>query len=464
MIKKTLYCHWLTPFMIVFASYAWLATPVMLGRSAGINQHSVELGLAILGLTSFFLALYLLQKNRVFQRWMRLAATSTLPSLVTIIFFGVALRILWILAFPAVPSSDGATYIQLALRLINEGYYETAGTKAYWPPGYPFFLIPWLKVFPVAIAVPVSQLCLFVLGAVGCHNLARMFSGDRAGRMAALIFAVWPNLIMLSSNPQKEYVIVALLPWVLLGLYRGTMGTLLLAGLAMGYCTLVQPSLQLLLPIMFICPLLMRQSKSYLKVALLVMTTVAVITPWTLRNIDTFGQFVLISTNGGSNLYRANNPLATGGYTSIGEVDVSGLDELQQDRVSKKLAIEWIVGNPLLFTRLIVEKQVRFMGDDAIGVYATLRTGKGTDSVTTYIGAKLFANLYWLLIWLLIALLFLKNHGKPQVYRFLILPWLYLFLLHSIFESDGRYHVSMIWALCVWLSCALQTSIDDKAK
>lgn len=56
---------------------------------------------------------------------------------------------------------------------------------------------------------------------------------------------------------------------------------------------------------------------------------------WTVRNCTIFGTLVIISTNGGDVFYRANNPLATGGFTPIGEKDLKVYkgDELLWNRM-----------------------------------------------------------------------------------------------------------------------------------
>jgi len=60
----------------------------------------------------------------------------------TLLFiFGISLfiRILYIIIFPTIPSSDAAAYDALAIGLMKgEGY--GGGTSSYWPPGQPFFL------------------------------------------------------------------------------------------------------------------------------------------------------------------------------------------------------------------------------------------------------------------------------------------------------------------------------------
>lgn len=453
-MERFLYGRWLDILMIIFAAYAWVSTPILLGRSAGIEKPIHELALGLIGAISFILIILFSIRLKFIETIQKNIRNFEIPSLTVILTFGITIRILWILTFPATPTSDGASYLHLAQHLLAEGRYETAGTKAYWPPGYPFFLMPWLALFPKSIAVPLSQIFLYIFATIGCYKLATYFSGNQAGRLAALLISIWPNIISLSTTPEKEMLILALLPWIVFGLFAESLKTKIIAGIGLGFAILVQPSLQLLLPAAFLCPFLLKQPNSLKNSCFLLLGALIIIAPWSIRNFETFEKFVLVSSNGGDNLYRANNPLATGGYTEHGAIDLSNYGEVEKDKIAKKLAIDWITENPFDFLKLAVEKQIRFMGDDGYGAYSTLKRGAASNSTATYTAAKLTANIWWLIAWASIAILAMSK-GLLKQHRFVVFLWLYLFGLHSVFESNGKYHAPMIWVLCVWTACSL---------
>lgn len=461
MINTILHGNWLAKLLIILSAYAWMATPVIISRSAGITGNYVSITLATTGLTLLIFSYnYFSKKIPAFLHANKIAKIS-IPNLYTTLAIGITLRVIWIFLFPATPSSDGASYLQLAQGLLANNHYETAGTRAYWPPGYPLFLVPWLAIFSAATAITISQLFLYIIGALGCYKLAEHYSGKKAALVAVLIFSTWPNLIALVGAPQKECVILALFPWITLWIIKPDLKIKVAAGLALGFAVLVQPSLQLLLPVAVIYPILANHPKRLISAALIALAALTCITPWTLRNFTVFDKFILVSTNGGSNLYRANNELATGGYTERGSIDLSNLDELEQDKTGKRLAVDWILSNPLSFLRLSIEKQIRFMGDDSFGIYATLKTGKGTSETSIYIFFKLLANIWWLAIWLVIAILATQKE-KSAADNLIILFWLYLFALHSIFEADGKYHIPMLWVLIVWLASTATHYLGQK--
>ncbi len=459
---------WLDALVLLLAALACFATPLLtlrltLGEGPATPAWFIPaaLGVALcFGIAAWMLA-------RRLPEWSLRAETTLMRlPLLLIILLGLSLRLAWVLAFPAEPGSDSAIYTALARQLASGGAYEISGTHAYWPAGYPLFLSAWMKVLgPGRLAWLLSNMVLFVIALTGVARIATLLGGSAAGRLAALLLALWPNLIASTATPDKEAVIIALLPWacwiVASALReRGAPWRLVWAGLLLGGCILVQPSLQLL-PLAA-CGLLVAAlplPRALGLSLLLALGIVLAIAPWTARNYSVFGQFVLVSTNGGDNLYRANNPLATGGYTRHGEIDLSALPELERDREGKRLAQEWIRTQPAAFAALAVEKQLRFMGDDAAGIYSTLKVGKASDSGTLYLVLKAAANAWWLAMWTLLAaaVFSLRAAGlsPPALARLPLWLWLYLFALHSIFESAGKYHMPVLWVLPVLIACSL---------
>jgi len=448
------------------AAVAFFAVPVLTLRGLASAPPRIEL---LVGAFSAALAVALayVLRDRILRTCELLADRAASPSrrtwILLCIGLGVALRLAWVWAFPAVPSSDGATYLSLAKRLLAGGEYEAASTRAYWPPGYPFYLLPWLAlIHDAALAVLASSLALFALGSAGVWVLGCRLTGERGARLALAIFAIWPNYVFQAGLPEKEQVIIALLPWLLaLATTPSGMPRMLLAGALLGFCTLVQPAFQLFPLVLLACwladaPPAPRLGARFLA---LLLGMAVVIAPWTLRNARVLGEPVLVATNGGSALYRSNNPLATGGYTERGEVDLAPLAELEADREGRRLAREWVLSHPLAFARLGFEKNVRFMGDDAAGAYQALKRGGASIDTPVYLLSKGTANAFWLALWgLLLAALcarWRRGVGIPPAGLCLPLSFAYLFLIHSVFESTGKYHVPLtgIVALMIPLYC-----------
>lgn len=456
---------WLDRLMVALALLACFATSLLTLRAVGGMDGPLSWAIAA-AFALLILSPAIGRGNALATAIaLRLADVAGRLPVWQVVLGGAALRVIWVAAFPTESGSDGAVYMRLASRLAADQTYEIAGTRAYWPVGYPVFLSLWVGMLGEGrVALLAANLFQYLVAAVGIARLAGVLAGPRAARLAALLFACWPNLVANTATAEKEMLVVALLPWAFLAMVAllkngGGRWTAFRGGLLLGLCILVQPSLQFLplIAAVFLIAL-QRERRTALAPALLVLIAAAlVVAPWSLRNFQVFDRFVLVSTNGGENFYRANNPLATGGYTPVGEVDLVSFSESERDLRGKALALAWIRSHPGDFAALGTEKLVRFMGDDAVGVYNTLKVGReGSDGGLIYAGLKLAANLFWLCAWVLLAALILglsrRGVSVAPLVRTPLWLWLYLLTLHAVFESAGKYHVPVLWVLIVLLA------------
>lgn len=447
--------------LMLFAAYAWVSTAILMARSIPILQgvSEVEVGT---GALAAFIAICASLRRPLPPISMNLRELiSDRKFAVAILVVGILLRVIWTVTFRPEPMSDGLMYLHLAKQIVAGRGFGDAGAMAFWPPGYAFFLSAFLLFLSPPAAVFFSQTILFVIAAIGIYKVATTLGTSVSAGIALALFSLWPNLIALNGTPEKELLVTALLVWAVDAGIKGTKAYAGLAGVLLGCSALVQPATQLLIPLAAVALLLKFGARKWALFLFLVLGSAIVITPWTVRNFSLFGQFKLISTNGGDVLYRANNPLATGGYTVRGQADLSSLSELDHDTEAKILAVRWIKAYPADFIRLSFEKQILFMGDDAYGVYATFRSLGDKRNARTYMLLKSAANFWWLLIWLAAAVRVLQGHlvGRSA---FLVFAWVYLFGLHAVFESGGRYHIPMVWVLCILFSSLfLGTSRTD---
>jgi 4-amino-4-deoxy-L-arabinose transferase-like glycosyltransferase len=393
---------------------------------------------------------------------------------------GVVLRVLWVASFPAPLKSDYATFFAIAKNLAENGTYSASNAAyAYWPPGYPFFLAAHFMVLGVHSWVPeFVNLWLFCATILVVYRLAEAIADERIARLATLFLVLWPTYITSAGLASKEMAVVLLLPLTLL-LYLGLahasthvafLARGLAAGLVLGFATLMQPSILLLPGVLAVYELLRHAPifKAAARIALVATGMIIVIFPWTMRNHRVLNAWVLISSNGGSNFYRANNPLATGGFVEQGARDLDAFDEVEQNRRGYEYGKQWIAGNPKAFLTLALRKQILFLGDDSSGPYETLKRGLEKGGVI-YALFKGIANLYWWMIWglLLAASLYHVRSDSAKVggAAVLILISAYLFCIHSVYESSARYHVPLIGLIAILASFSaapLKTAKEER--
>lgn len=447
---------WMAAMVFYSTSYLILASltgPVWL--NAGIS--------ATLALFAFFMVWYFRNLAERVATWFgsRSVRMSGIAFLATTILVGLGLRLVWVGYFHGPLTSDGGTYYRLAQSLLTQGsYVDPRGDHAYWPPGYPLLLYAMMQVVGLKTWIPIAlNLLAYAVTSVAVWGLASRWQGAAVARAAVVILALWPNLIFSTGVASKELVLmplIAVFAWLLLSARQGgnslEMLRYLAVGALVGYATLIQPAMLVLWGIIlvdrFLADLPLKQRSGQLLVTLLAMALV--VAPWTLRNHAVFGKPVLVSTNGGDVFYRANNPVAHGGYLAAGPVDLRAYGELERSEAGYALGKAWIRDNPLQFLALAGKKQMLFLGDDASGAYEALQRALDiTDA--RYLVAKAVSNLYWLALWVVILMAILRGRWRenPLVWVAISATALVFLAVDSVFESGGRHHIPLAALLAV---------------
>lgn len=240
--------------------------------------------------------------------------------------FGVAVRVMWACLLSPPLYADGFRYFKLACNLVGKHCYcehlfdVRPFRLAFYPPGYPLFLTPFVALFgPHEWVTTVATIACFALTFFLACSIAKQWVGSPAVMLTALLLAIWPEDAMVTGIAAKEVLLAALLTAALYVYMRcqrenGKIrwGLLVTAGLLTGAAVLAQPGL-LLFPSVFLAAewsSKLAPGRRFVKVAVLCVAMLLAILPWTMRNKLVLHHFVLVSTNGGSVFYRANNPKA----------------------------------------------------------------------------------------------------------------------------------------------------------
>jgi 4-amino-4-deoxy-L-arabinose transferase-like glycosyltransferase len=423
------------------------------------------LGLLVAGV---LLAIWLPEVTRsVFA--VRIAGFADRLSVVELVVFGLGVQFLSAVAIDAVPTSDALTYLELAQRLSNGAtYVDASGNHAFWPPGMPLYLAPFLAVLEHAkFAVIVANLLLYLVSAISIRSIASRLGNEQSAKLAVLLFTLWPNRLLVSGLAAKEYLaLAALLAGIALCMRalstrgRSAWCASVAAGVGFGLASLTQPGLMLLIAAL---PLMFRGWRDRASLGMLVARLAAVgisaamvIAPWQVRNCAVFhGQFCGLSTNGGSVFYRANNPRATGLWIAEGEIPITHLPELEQNRLGYELGKKWIAAHPWSFLKLSGHKLIQFLGDDDYGAQFAVLMGRGEryeralataqrDRLIAFHAASAISLAYWLLLLGCCAYALGIARLLPLAQRErlipLVYPLLYSAVVFSVFESGSRQH------------------------
>ena len=363
------------------------------------------------------------------------------------------------------PVVDAAHHWDEALRILegDPSIHERVPWKG---PGYSWFLagLAWL----VGPAVGGVRWVLAVLGAASCAllvPLARRLLPLGWSVTAGLVAAANGTLILYDGELFFPTLLIALnLPlFFLLGRERAGVAAHAGAGVAIGLACLVHPAY--LFPALALTPWILRRGwRSLLAWGLAI---AAVIAPVSLTNAWVRGQPVLISWNGGINLYAANHPSfdQRGGNASFawGRLLNTTLDagiegEADRDRTYYRLAGRQALRYPGETLEGLARKAWLFVSPPEIAsnfrIYA-LR--EHSPVLATTLGR-------WGPLWLpfglwgptaLLGLALLLRRPAPLTTA-LALWSLGVVASSVLFFSTARYRAPVIFFGCIWVAAALR--------
>jgi 4-amino-4-deoxy-L-arabinose transferase-like glycosyltransferase len=215
----------------------------------------------------------------------------------------------------ALLTGDAKGYAILAKNILEHGVFSVAQQPPYYPesfrsPGYPFFLAGLFAIFHSWTAVMFAQVLLLSVLPVLLYLLLRPYH-ERAAFWGAIVFAVEPVHLYLSSTLLSDALFALLFLGSLLLLERGREGKWLLLGLGgavLGAAILMRP-IAMFLPLLYVAYVLVpRPTKSQLIAAVaLVAGVLLVVLPWSLRNWAHFHS-LNVSSVGAYNLMLYNAP------------------------------------------------------------------------------------------------------------------------------------------------------------
>lgn len=308
-------------------------------------------------------------------------------SFVAAVVAGGLLRLLWVIWATRTPPpiTDPSEYLRISLELthgISPRFGGVGGPSAYWPPGYPAALAPfvwvadrtgWLSpAFAAALLNVVAGTATIAL----TGRLARIWIGPGAAATAAWLVALCPALVFFTATAHADTFFIALLlaVLVLVGSPSDDVPWTHWArvGLLLGLAFLVRaPAL-----VALCAPALaIRANGGSWRVAarsslIVVATAAAVLTPWMVRNGVQVGVWSPGSTNNAAAVCFGHHDRAEAEWTA-------GLAD-------PELRLECFGGSPYADPELLALYPT--IGDPMVGEHGTeeLSARLRTDEATWY--------------------------------------------------------------------------------
>ena len=335
-------------------------------------------------------------------------------------------------------------------------------------PGYEFFLAGVYIIFGHSYpAVWLMQALLHALTAYLIYLIAyRVFretNGERIGLIAAALFAFWPDLIEISAMLMTETLYLfftVLTAYLFVRAYQSPKNFWLafLLGVVTGLAILTRPPLLLFAPVLIYC---YYRIKQYRSISIYLISLIAVLLPWTLRNYLLYHQVIITTLIGEYNLWVGNTLASDGGQiaggfnpvtTFVAEHGISGLHSAARQALASFVGL-----HPFAFIRLCVIRFIRFfslirpMGfwfyqqglSQAIFIASSLAWiavafVAGFIGMAVALAREKTAILRYLVVLALTAPLPLLLTVVQSRYRFQIYPFLALFAAYFMVEIKNK--------------------------
>jgi 4-amino-4-deoxy-L-arabinose transferase-like glycosyltransferase len=298
-----------------------------------------------------------------------------------------------------IPSGDSYSYWYYGNEIANgRGYisYITGEATAFYPIGFPAILG---GLYSVANHVPLVdpdlmlvtgafQVVISVATVALTFVVGRRLAGPRAGLVAAAVLAFFPNVVYQVTTIQVETTFIFLTMATLAVIIDHDWSTgppgrarLLAFGALLSASALVRPfSAPLLLGLLLaVLAVGAGWRRAAVVVAVPLGVVVLVFTPWTIRNAVRLDAFVPSSTNMGDTLCIDHSPGATGEFRwTIHEGCADpNLPEGERNRANTRLAIEYVVDDPVRELVQIGRRAGLMFADDHDGIPSTESLGSG---------------------------------------------------------------------------------------
>lgn len=369
----------------------------------------------------------------------------------SILALALLLRLIWAVLIPVVPISDSVAYDAFARTLVFHGVYgwNPDQPSAYWPVGTAAVYAGLYSIFGVAFVPIVALNVILGTAIVGATMwLARILFNARIAIVAGGLMAVWPSQIafvtvLASELPFTLLVLLGAVAW-----YRPDLSSLvrgMMSGFAFGAAAYFRP-VALLLPFVMCLSFIPNWRKLLAQVPTLTVSIIAlaiVVTPWSIRNTALFGNFVLISTNGGANLWMGNNPGTRGYYMPLPSF-TEAMTEYERDKALGEIARTYILENPVGFVERTLQKAVLFHLSETIAVGWNEEGIRDRFGEAALFPLKVLTQGFWIMALLLaligIAIIARQWGIVSTVMNPIVLIWLYFTAVHAVIVIQDRYH------------------------
>ncbi|OFW82258.1 MAG: hypothetical protein A2201_05515 [Alicyclobacillus sp. RIFOXYA1_FULL_53_8] len=397
------------------------------------------------------------------EQWKKPAGAGVSWSAIAwIIALNLVIRGGWLLYMHPPQSSDFLWYFREAVSIDQgHGYTFDGRPTAYWPVGYVYFLSLLFRTTGISLAAGLIANAILSVGIVVLVYMVtlRVTESRAVAAAAAIGYTLLPSQIAWNSILGSEELFTFLL---YLSLYVYLMATetsrlwgrLAVSAGLMGMACVVRPTVELF-PFFLLAYewwiQRLRFRQALLKVLVFTAIMFLTVSPVTIRNYTVMHHFVLVSTNGGVNLWQGTK--VNDGYYWSKNPAINPLYKLEthevlRDQVGKKLFEEYVVQHPRLFVLNGFQKIFALYKDDRSVFYFFHNVNMPHWEGRLYVLAQRFSTSVYLL-WMAVAVVgfltmaFRRMKVRPSVMLLLTFV-VYNTAVFFVFPAWDRFRYPMM--------------------
>lgn len=372
-----------------------------------------------------------------------------LKSVWVILLVALVVRLAWIGVVPMAPLSDSLAYETFARNMAAGDVHGWVPGKpsAYWPVGASFIYSVAYRVFGPSAFGPVLFNLIAGMGLVAVSvAVVRRLAGEGAAIATGYILALWPVHIEFMTVLASEvfcttFMMLGLLCW--LKFREESWWWTVVAGVAFAAAAYTRPTV-LLVPVILTGVHFVqgpRRARIFLGAACLGLIMAVLLAPWSIRNTRTFGRFVTISTNAGSNFWMGNNPETTGFYMKPPVIDPT--NEAADNAALGKIAREYIAEHPVAFVKRTFIKAVRLHERQTIGFAWNAEGLRRVAPEGALPVIKVVGQVYWMAVLgaaVCGCVIMVRRRGPVSTLANpMIFIWAYFVVVHAVIVIQDRY-------------------------
>jgi 4-amino-4-deoxy-L-arabinose transferase-like glycosyltransferase len=319
---------------------------------------------------------------------------------------------------------------------------------------------------------------------VAVFAVADRLAGRRAARIAAVLVALFPSLILYTATAHLETVfcfLVAVIAWLLVrwsstvetageprepGLAVPPWPALIALGAVFATATMIRPITLAFLPVLGVAWCVGRPgwARGLGAIAVVGAIVALAVVPWSVRSSRALNGTVVISTNTGDNLCIGHSPESRGEYIDLNALCGGGYDDVPEDRREAERnrrgtsrALTYAREHPVREVTLLGRKAFHLVAHDHEGVDAVESYGADPflgDTARTLL--RVVADGFYYLVGLaaLVGAAWTAWRGDSR--SRLVLGWaVTLLLVPLVFFGGSRFHLPALPFAAVFAAMAV---------